>query len=330
MNLFKNTRVGVRLLACSALLCAGTLAFGQIWGQQPFAAMNDPSLIAFYPLSYQYNNAQRVLANPANPQATQNQNNPVMYDYSGTYTSSVVNQGQGDVTVYTMSAPNDNNAEYLGLASSSNPYSAVYGSYPSFARFGTGGFVQINYLPKPSPLTVTVSAWAAVSGQMTGGFSRIVEWGTYNNGVYVGGNPSNTKYQVIVNNGNSAGNYGNCEGGTIDTNWHLVTATFDGSNANLYVDGALVAGPCAFSATPQLVGNSPQPQVDYTARIGCYNDSQNKGFGGYTPLACSSVSGAWGGGTNGFIAGVRFYTRVVSPAEISAIYYAEYQGFILR
>lgn len=65
-----------------------------------------------------------------------------------------------------------------------------------------------------------------------------------------------TMYKFIVNVG--TGSTGTCsvyniskgcaQGGTVTTGWHLVTATYDGTNALLYVDNALVASD-TFSVT---------------------------------------------------------------------------------
>ena len=92
--------------------------------------------------------------------------------------------------------------------------------------------------------TFSVSAW--VNGAVSqGGYARILET-RYNGGLYLGVNSSGTKYKFIVNSG--AGSTGGCglafgcaEGGAIASGWHLVTGTYDGTTATLYVDGAVVA-----------------------------------------------------------------------------------------
>ena len=77
------------------------------------------------------------------------------------------------------------------------------------------------------------------------GYVRIAET-QFNLGFYLGTDVTGTKYKFIVNSGSgSTGNcgvsYGCAEGGTIAAGWHLVTATYDGAAAKLYVDGVVIA-----------------------------------------------------------------------------------------
>jgi len=85
--------------------------------------------------------------------------------------------------------------------------------------------------------------------------------------------------------------YGCAEGGTVTTGWHLVTATFDGTTARLYVDNAQVASD-TFSAPP------------------------NTNF----PLYIGRYYGASAYGWNGAIDEVRLYNRALTPTEVIAIY----------
>ena len=100
-------------------------------------------------------------------------------------------------------------------------------------------------------------------------------------------------------NSDAASQYGNCQGGNVDGDFHLVTTTFDGANANLYVDGVKVAGPCSF---PNFIG------LRYSAaRIGAYNNFPLQPY--------DSLSGFW----YGKISDVRIYNRVLTVAEMQAI-----------
>ena len=138
----------------------------------------------------------------------------------------------------------------------------------------------------------SVSAWVNPSVTPQVGYVRIAET-YYASGFYLGTDTTGTKYKLIVNGGagvtGSCG-YGCAEGGTITSGWHLVTATFDGATAQLYVDNA-VAGSDTFTAPSNI--NLP-------LYIGI-----SKG-GGY--------------GWNGTIDEVRLYNRGLSSAEVSAIY----------
>jgi hypothetical protein len=110
----------------------------------------------------------------------------------------------------------------------------------------------------------------------------------------LGTDTTGTRYKLIVNGGSgvtgSCG-YGCAEGGTITGGWHLVTATFDGATARLYVDNAVV-GSDTFTAP----SNTNLPLNIGISYVG-------SGYG-------------W----NGTIDEVRLYNRGLSIAEISAIY----------
>src|ERR1022692_4350517 len=143
--------------------------------------------------------------------------------------------------------------------------------------------------------TFSVSAWVNPAVSVESSYARIAET-EYAPGFYLGTNASGASYKWIVNGG--AGTTGSCgagygcaEGGAVSSGWHLVTATFDGTTARLYVDNALV-GSDTFSAPP----NTNLPLY-----IGRYY--------------AASLSG-W----NGAIDEVRLYSRALTSAEVSAIY----------
>ncbi len=146
----------------------------------------------------------------------------------------------------------------------------------------------------------TISVWVKPNSPI-GGYTRILET-DFAKGVYLGLDSSMTKYQFIVNNAS----VGTCSGGTVSTGtwpnqaWQMATGVYDGASGYLYVNGLQVAGPCTF-ASP---GTTSLPM-----KIGyCY-------IAGY----CSPTSGAW----DGQIGAVRIYGRVLTVAEILAIYSAE-------
>lgn len=166
-------------------------------------------------------------------------------------------------------------------------YFPVWASNPS----GTHTYVQIASISLPS--TFTVSAWAAYSPlSQTNANATILEVGSRSSGVFLGTDSSNAHYQFMISGG------GICTGGSVDSSTHWLTATYDGTNAYLYVDNSQVAGPCAFTFSG-LTGAS--------ARIGAYNNS---------PSSPATVAGNW----YGWITGVRVYSRVLSSAERTLLY----------
>jgi large repetitive protein len=139
----------------------------------------------------------------------------------------------------------------------------------------------------------SVSAWVnpAVTNQI--GYARILET-QYNSGLYLGVNSSGTKYKFIVNSG--AGSTSGCglplgcaEGGTVTAGWRLVTATYDGTTATLYVDGTVVATD---TFTAPSARNLPFYMGRYYA-------------GGY--------------GWNGSVDDVRLYNRALTATEVASI-----------
>ena len=141
--------------------------------------------------------------------------------------------------------------------------------------------------------TFSISTWVNPAAVQQGGYARIAET-QYSPGFYLGTNITGTAYKLIVNGaagatGTCGLSYGCAEGGAVTTGWHLVTATFDGATARLYLDGVVV-GSDTFT-----LGNTSLPLY-----IGRYFGSN--GFG-------------W----NGAIDEVRLYNRALSATEVAAI-----------
>jgi hypothetical protein len=90
----------------------------------------------------------------------------------------------------------------------------------------------------------SLSVWVNPDTASQAGWTRILET-QYNGGYYLGTDGTGKKYKFIVNtaagSSNSACSYGCAEGGMVTTGWHLVTATYSGTTALLYVDGVQVA-----------------------------------------------------------------------------------------
>ena len=141
----------------------------------------------------------------------------------------------------------------------------------------------------------SITAWVnpAVTNQTT--FARIAET-QYNGGFYLGADVSGNTYKFIVNAGTGStgvcgASFGCAQGGTITSGWHLVTGTFDGTTAILYVDNVRV-GSDTFTAP----GNT-----NYPLYIGRY-------YGGT------------GYGWNAGIDEVRLYNRALTSAEVTTIF----------
>ena len=143
-------------------------------------------------------------------------------------------------------------------------------------------------------ITFSISAWVNPAASAETGYARIVET-QYTTGLYLGTNASGTKYKFIVNSGRgSAGGcggaaYGCAEGGSVTGGWHLLTATYNGASAILYVDGVEVATD-TFTATAST--NLP-------LYVGRYFQ------GGY--------------GWNGAADDLRLYNRALTAAEVTGI-----------
>ena len=93
--------------------------------------------------------------------------------------------------------------------------------------------------------TFSISVWVNPSVTAQSPYERIVE-NQYWTGLFLGTDLSGTGYKFFVNystgsTGTCGAQFGCAEGGAITSGWHLLTGTFDGTTARLYVDTALVA-----------------------------------------------------------------------------------------
>jgi chitodextrinase len=143
--------------------------------------------------------------------------------------------------------------------------------------------------------TFSVSAWVNPAAVVQGAWARIAET-QYSSGFYLGANEYGVRYKFIVNGaagstGTCGANYGCVEGGTVTSGWHLVTATFDGTTARLYVDSVLAASD-TFTAPPNT----------------------------NLPLYIGRYYGASAYGWIGALDEVRIYNRALSSAEVIALF----------
>ena len=166
-------------------------------------------------------------------------------------------------------------------------YFPAWASNPS----GTHTYAQIASITIPSTFALVAHAQYSPISQANSN-ATVLEIGSRSAGLFLGTDSTHTHYQFMVNGG------GSCAGGTVDGVEHSLVATYDGTNAYLYVDNSAVAGPCAFTFSG-LTG--------VTARIGAYNNS---------PSSPATVAGNW----YGWISGVRIYGRVLTSAERSLLY----------
>jgi hypothetical protein len=148
----------------------------------------------------------------------------------------------------------------------------------------------------------TLSAWVSPNNGIAQ-YARIIEsWNTYAAGYYLGVDATATKFYGMVN----ASTLPSCLTSTAafskgTSTWYLVTLTYDGTAGRLYVNGAIAttAASCPFTA--------PTTTPSQVNVIGC----------GVT--TCSASYGGW----DGSIQEVRIYNRVLSAAEIAALYTAQ-------
>ena len=168
------------------------------------------------------------------------------------------------------------------------------GPWAAYFNKANHNYIGVTSIAIPAPFTVTAWVWPNV---LAGGYNRIAET-NYATGFYLGTDTTITKWELLVANPTLS----TCAiGGTVTSQkWTMVTGVYDGTNGYLYVNGSLMAGPCAFSA-PVTTASS--------LRIGCFNSGSS----------CSSTNSAWDGAISDF----RIYGRALSAVEISAIYTAE-------
>jgi uncharacterized repeat protein (TIGR01451 family) len=146
----------------------------------------------------------------------------------------------------------------------------------------------------PFTSTFSVSTWANPAVTPQTAFARIAETEDAG-GMSLGLDTTGAKYKFIVNAGTgSTGTcgsaYGCAEGATVTGGWHLVTGTYDGATAILYVDGAMVAADTA--TAPASVS---------------------------LPLSMGKASGS-GSLWNGVLDDMRLYSRALTGAEVSSLF----------
>ena len=127
-----------------------------------------------------------------------------------------------------------------GFCSEINCPSFIEGKIEQGASFN-GNNITISKKDTLSPQQFTLSAWIKWNGIRAGGssdFATIISKGKYNGGEYTllfyrgTSYPTSTKLNFYINNEQRTA----WANSIIDTNWHLITATYDGSKASIYFD----------------------------------------------------------------------------------------------
>jgi hypothetical protein len=195
------------------------------------------------------------------------------------------NEGSGTV------AHDTSGNGYNGTVNGATWTSGKIGSALSFN--GNTNDVVTSSIPLGSAFSI--SAWVNPAVTPQTAYARIAET-QYNGGFYLGTNVNGSQYQFIVNTGSGATGscgaaFGCAIGGTVTSGWHLVTGTFDGSHAILYVDGSQVATET-------------------------FTSPGNTNF----PLYIGRYYAATGYGWNGVIDEVRLYSRALTAAEVQNIF----------
>ncbi len=176
-----------------------------------------------------------------------------------------------------------------------NNGTAFNGATTGTGKFGgAGSFNGSNQYVSTGNVTLgntfSVSVWVKPTSSPQTGYARLLE-NSYISGLYLGFDVTGTKFQFIVNNGTLP--FGGLTSSPFTTAWHLVTGTYDGTNAVLYVDGVRQGSPVAFTSPGTITKHF-------------YINSYFAGLGTY--------------GMVGSIDEVRIYNRALSPAEVRKLY----------
>jgi Concanavalin A-like lectin/glucanases superfamily/Pro-kumamolisin, activation domain len=174
-------------------------------------------------------------------------------------------------------------------------------SNPGLVVTYLGSYIDVPYNPLLNPSgPFTVEYWAKPNQTPTDFFCPVSSIDDSENGnaarfgwVFY----EATGNQWVFRLGNSSGYVAVLAGGTVETNvWQHVAGVYDGTNASLYVNGALAAGPTS------AAGFSPNANLAVTLRIGATS------FGNRT--------------FDGAVDEVAVYTNALSGNTIAAHYHA--------
>lgn len=196
---------------------------------------------------------------------------------------------EGSGTVAYDYSGNNNNGQWNGTQAGTSGYYSIGKVGPWAGYFdGTDNFI---YTSKPSNLSssgpFTLAAWAYYDGTKTN-WSSIVSSASTLGSTYIGTN--NSEWLI--------GTFGygaeSCTGPAPSVGWHFVVGTRSGITSALYVDGVMVAN-CTYTITASPAGD---PVLGGDA---------------------SNGQDIW----KNSIDDVRIYDRILSVAEIQAIYNVE-------
>jgi thermitase len=197
------------------------------------------------------------------------------------------NEGTGSVA-YDQSG-NGYNAALTNTAWTSGPL----GSAASFNGSNSGAVTP--NIPFGSAFSAAV--WVNPASTSQAGWAGIMQ-SESGSGFYIGTDATGAMYKLVVDSG--AGTTGSCafqsviegcaQGGTIASGWHLLTATYDGATAILYLDGVAIA-----------------------------NDTFTTPMAVTVPL---EIGASWSSAVvwNGALFGLRLYNRALTASEVSSLF----------
>ena len=165
----------------------------------------------------------------------------------------------------------------------------------SAAFNGTSDYIEVNPAPVGSESALTISCWVNTTNTSTRG---LISKGTGGVSDFIlFGNLSPYKVGIFLQT--TTANSGNVYSTTTlnDGKWHLITASWDGSNVRLYVDGSLEGS----SAVTGTLNNSESNMY-----IGAYSDNDNY--------------------LNGNLANVAIWNRALTSDEINSVMWKPYQA----
>jgi len=165
---------------------------------------------------------------------------------------------------------------------------------------GVGDYVEVASDSSIMPATLTIEAW--IQPGKTGARQSIVsKWDGFGDASYSLELTAANKFLFYLHNGTTTQSITGTTIVTIGT-WYHVAGTYDGSNASLYVNGSLEAGPTTLVA-PMINSNVPL-RIGASARRDPY------------PICCAF---------EGLVDEVRIWKVALSEGQLGEVY--EWTGF---
>lgn len=204
----------------------------------------------------------------------------------------VINLDSGLVGRYEFDG---NLKEYTGQLADAVPNLSGYDTYADDRRGASNSAINftgrygLNISKIPLASNMSVSAWVKYDMIQPLNYFVTAQWLSPDFA------QDNNSYWGIVSSPATSG----VPSGAIDNQWHHLAATYDGTRLNFYVDG-------------KYVGTSLNPTQDSIAK-GATVDYK---VGYLTPPGSNIITSTWFGS----IDDLRFYTRILTAAEVKALY----------